>query len=118
MNSEQEKQVALRLIDQEHQDLLKLEAGRCPAWLRYHGAPDVPLSLEERWQYADWSMKNVLDAVLPILPPDLQTAAQTCLKIRNRIWSHEYRDAYYQRQNEQESSPASATGAGQPEVAG
>jgi hypothetical protein len=98
MTNEQKEQAQWR-IDYEQHELQQLEAGQWPAWAKRLGRAETPL-LDQRRMYADWCLKTVLTALLPILPKALRVTVQACFDLRERIWSEEYMNAYYQKQKE------------------
>lgn len=103
MNNEQKKWAHWRLANELH-ELQQLEAGQWPAWARRVNRGESP-ALDQRRMYADWCLTAVLRALLPTVPKPLRVLVQTCLDLRERMWSEAYMNAYYDAQ--QQTSPES-----------
>jgi hypothetical protein len=103
MTNDQKKWVHWRIVG-EQQELQQLEAGQWPEWAK-HTERTGPPTLDVRRKCADWCLKAVLFALLPTLPKALRTTVQACFDLRERIWSTEYMNAYFQAQKE--TSPRS-----------
>lgn len=102
MTNEQKKWAHVRMTV-EQRELQQLEAGQWPEWAKYTERTGPP-PLDTRRRCADWCLITVLKALLPTLPAHLRIPVQACLDLRERIWSEEYLNAYYDAQ--QKTSPA------------
>lgn len=101
MTNDQKERAQFTLAYEQH-ELQQLKAGQWPAWANRLGRTETP-SLDQRRMYADWCLKAVLTALLPALPKALRVTVQACLDLRERVWSEEYLNNYYQAQ--QKASP-------------
>lgn len=86
-------QLCMWCLEHQHQELEQLEVGEWPAWCVEDRS--TPPGLDIRRRYADWCLLAVLRALVPVVPRSLRGVVQTCLDMRERIWSSEYRSAYY-----------------------
>lgn len=97
-HDEPAKVAYLCTLEREQRELEQLERGEWPDWTTHTRRTSSTTTLEARRRMADWCLKEVLKAILPALPKYVRVIVQSCLDLREHIWSVEYMNAYFEAQ--------------------